>query len=187
MPGKVAKILTWHWVETPEERTKFALMSPEERKFAPKPRREFFVLWNGMSYWHCSWVGELQMDVFCPIMVRSYFKKVDMDEPPKMDDDEAMSRHRRQKKERKETETDPLEERFYRYGVRPEWLQIHRVLNHRVLRDGSTQYLVKWRELSYDRISWEDEDEEIPQYKRHIDIYYVSNLFLQPLKQFIIN
>ncbi|XP_035705882.1 chromodomain-helicase-DNA-binding protein Mi-2 homolog isoform X3 [Folsomia candida] len=169
LPGKVAKILTWRWVETNEERTKFALMSPEERKYAPKPTREFFVLWAGMSYWHCSWVTELAMDVFHATLIRSYFKKVDYDEPPRFEDDDNMLSRRRKKPD---AEVDPLDERFYKYGIRPEWLQIHRVLNHRTLRDGINQYLVKWRELSYDRISWEDEDEEIPQFKKHVDIYY---------------
>jgi hypothetical protein len=145
-------------------------MSPEERKFAPKPRREFFVLWAGRSYWHCSWVAELAMEVFHPNMIRSYFRKMDMEEPPKLDDEEMSSRRRK----KAETEVDPLEERFYKYGIRPDWLQIHRVVNHRTLRDGTTQYLVKWRELSYDRVSWEDEDEDLPQFKRYIDLYYVS-------------
>lgn len=25
------------------------------------PEREFFVKWAGLSYWHCSWVKELQV------------------------------------------------------------------------------------------------------------------------------
>lgn len=25
------------------------------------PEREFFVKWAGLSYWHCSWVSELQV------------------------------------------------------------------------------------------------------------------------------
>jgi chromodomain-helicase-DNA-binding protein 4 len=166
----VDKILTWRWVETQEERTKFYLMSPEERKLAPKPRREFFVLWAGRSHWHCSWIAELDMEVLHPNMIRSYFRTVDMEEPPKLDDEEMSSRRRK----KAETEVDPLEERFYKYGIRPEWLQIHRIVNHQTLPDGTTQYLVKWRELSYDRVSWEDEAEDLPQFKRYIDLYHVS-------------
>lgn len=26
-----------------------------------RPEREFFVKWAGLSYWHCSWVSELQV------------------------------------------------------------------------------------------------------------------------------
>jgi hypothetical protein len=172
LPGKVDKILTWRWVETQEERTKFYLMSPDERTFAPKPRREFFVLWAGRSYWHCSWVAELALEVFHFNLLRSYSRKKNMEEPPKLDDEEMSSRRRK----KAETELDPLEERFYKYGIRPDWLQIHKILTHRTLRGGTKQYLVKWRELSYDRVSWEDEDEDIPQFKRYIDLYYVSYL-----------
>jgi chromodomain-helicase-DNA-binding protein 5 len=25
------------------------------------PERELFVKWAGLSYWHCSWVSELQV------------------------------------------------------------------------------------------------------------------------------
>jgi len=50
-----------------------------------------------------------------------------MDEPPPLEDGSSYGR------DEKEIQEDPhnLEERFYRYGVRPEWLQIHRILNHR--------------------------------------------------------
>merc|ERR1719186_656148 len=52
--------------------------------------------------------------------------------------------------------------RFYRYGIKPTWLQPNRVLNRRTLKDGTVQYLVKWHDLTYSDSTWEDEDEEIP-------------------------
>lgn len=61
--------------------------------------------------------------------------------------------------------------RFYKYGIKSDWLKVHRVINHRTLRDGTTQYLVKWRELSYDQATWEDEDEDIFGLKQSIDYY----------------
>lgn len=67
----------------------------------------------------------------------------------------------------------------YRYGVKPEWLIIHRIINHRSLRDGRTQYLVKWRDLPYDQATWEDENNDIPGLKRAIEYYWVRwNVFL---------
>lgn len=50
-----------------------------------------------------------------------------MDEPPPLEDGSSYGR------DDKDIQEDPhnLEERFYRYGVRPEWLQLHRILNHR--------------------------------------------------------
>lgn len=143
-------------------------MTPEEQKFAPKPSREFYVVWAGRSYWHCEWIPELALEVYHPTMLRAYFKKHDSEEPPVLDDDDSLFR----RKKKKDDQVDPLDERFYRFGIRPEWLQIHKVINHRTLRDGTSQYLVKWRELTYDRVSWEDEDEEIPEFKKFVDIYH---------------
>ena len=68
-----------------------------------------------------------QLDVYHPAMYRNYMRKTDMDEPPPLEDGSSYGR------DDKDIQEDPhnLEERFYRYGVRPEWLQIHRILNHR--------------------------------------------------------
>lgn len=44
---------------------------PPPRPLEGIPEREFFVKWAGLSYWHCSWVKELQVRpwgcmVVCP-------------------------------------------------------------------------------------------------------------------------
>lgn len=66
-------------------------------------------------------------------MYRNYQRKTDMDEPPSLDygsggeDDCGKSEKRRAK--------DPqyaiLEEKYYRYGIKPEWMMVHRIINHR--------------------------------------------------------
>lgn len=98
-----------------------------------------------------------------------------MDEPPKLEEplDESDSRVKRLKEQDGASNRDEynLEERFYRYGVRPEWLVVHRVINHRLQRDGRATYLVKWRELGYDQATWEDEHEDIPGLKQAIEYY----------------
>ena len=68
---------------------------------------------------------------------------------------------------------DPLKlyERFYRFGIRPTWLQVNRVLNKRTQKDGTIQYLVKWTDLGYADSTWEDEDEEIPELSTFIQYY----------------
>lgn len=59
--------------------------------------------------------------------------------------------------------------------MKPEWLIVHRVINHRTNRDGSITYLVKWRELSYDQATWEVENDElIPGLKLAIEYYMVN-------------
>jgi hypothetical protein len=45
------------------------------------------------------------------------------------------------------------------------------------MRDGRTLYLVKWRDLSYDQATWEEENESILGLKQAIDFYMVSHLW----------
>ena len=61
-----------------------------------------------------------------------YLRKNDMDEPPRFDDDGEDEHFARRLKHHKKVD-DPykLHERFFRYGIRPEWLQIHHVCNKR--------------------------------------------------------
>lgn len=66
MKGKVQKILTWRWTEppppTPVPRpADLPANAPDPKPLAGRPEREFFVKWHNMSYWHCSWVSELQV------------------------------------------------------------------------------------------------------------------------------
>ncbi|XP_055907342.1 chromodomain-helicase-DNA-binding protein Mi-2 homolog isoform X2 [Eupeodes corollae] len=172
LSGKAEKILTWRWMEPKNE--------PSTSKKQQPRVREYFVKWHNQSYWHCEWVSEVQMDVHHPFMLRSYMRKYDMEEPPKFEEalDEADSRFQRIQRHKAKThgkdeensEID-FEERYYRYGVKPEWLIVHRVINHRTARDGSILYLVKWRDLPYDKCTWEDEGDDIPGLKTAIEFY----------------
>ncbi|XP_059608897.1 chromodomain-helicase-DNA-binding protein Mi-2 homolog [Phlebotomus argentipes] len=169
--GKVQKILTWRWTEQPP-----ATEPSTSKKTKGVRRREYFVKWHERSYWHCDWITELQLDVYHPLMFRYYTRKYDMEEPPKLEEmlDESDSRYKRILKHKGGKEDDEdlnLEERYYKYGVKPEWLIIHRVINHRTMRDGRTLYLVKWRDLAYDQATWEEESEDIPGFKLAIEYY----------------
>lgn len=166
LPHRVAKILSWRWkVETPEEK----------KASGGSRRREYFVKWANQSYWSCDWVTELQLDVHHNIMFRHYTRKYDMEEPPRFDSelDEQDNRYKRIEKMGKNSkhEKDIYEEKYYRYGVKPEWLIVHRVIQHRVMRDGRTLYLVKWRELPYDQTTWEEDVSEIPGLHAAIEYY----------------
>ncbi|MBN3276099.1 CHD3 protein, partial [Polyodon spathula] len=59
-------------------------------------------------------------------MFRNFQRKNDMDEPPSLDccsgDEEGRS---------DKLWTRDMEERYYRYGIKPEWMSIHRIINHR--------------------------------------------------------
>lgn len=109
-------------------------------------------------------------------MFRSYIRKYDMEEPPKLEEalEEADNRYKRiqmHKAEGTEVDENELEEKYYRYGVKPEWLLVHRVINHRTMRDGTILYFVKWRELPYDQCTWEEDNDEIPGLKAAIEYY----------------
>ena len=74
----------------------------------------------------------LQLEIHHPSMYRAYFRKNDMEEPPPMDDGDEDKETPAHVIESNKTEDESnLEARFYRYGVRSEWLQIHRILRHR--------------------------------------------------------
>ena len=100
-------------------------------------------------------------------MLRNYFRKNDMDEPPPLEDGSSFGKDHSLKE-------DPhnLEEHFYRYGIKPEWLMIHRCINHRTVRDGTTWYLVKWRDLGYDQATWETDDSGIVDFDKFVDEYH---------------
>lgn len=184
LKGKVSKILTWRWAEVPkltdavdgETKEDPVAAQPSTSKHPQlKPLREFFLKWVDMSYWHSSWVSEMQLEVYHPAMTRYFFRKNDMDEPPPLDDGSSGVGNGKVRN----LGEDPhnLEERFFRYGIRPEWLQVHRIINHRTLRDGRTMYLIKWRDLPYDQASWEyGENEgrefEIPDLQKAVDYYW---------------
>ncbi|KAG8225258.1 hypothetical protein J437_LFUL006490 [Ladona fulva] len=169
LPGKVGKILTWRWMERkPGGDDK---EDDDGKKGPKKSMREFFVKWAEKSYWHCGWITELQLDVFHPAMYRYYYRKSDMDEPPKLE--EPLDEYDLRMKKIREANADEqtLEEKFYRYGIKPEWLIVHRIINHKNLRDGRILYLVKWRDLGYDQATWEEENNDIPALKRAIEYY----------------
>ena len=187
LTGKVEKILTWRWKETETEKEEEPEPVAGSSKMpTPKPdarvEREFFIKFKDKSYWHCDWIKEVQLDVFHPQTYRMYLRKNDMDEPQRLDEDGEEETTSKRLKQLKSKQQDPLKlnERFFRYGIKPPWLQIDRVINRRTLRDGTLQYFVKWRELPYCECSWEDDDMEIPEfdvYKQYYeDLRYVCGI-----------
>ncbi|XP_034241985.1 chromodomain-helicase-DNA-binding protein Mi-2 homolog isoform X2 [Thrips palmi] len=167
LPGKVQKILTWRWVEN-DKKEENGESKPVKKS---QRQREYFVKWQDKSYWHCSWVSELQMEVFHGIMIRCYTRKFDMDEPPRFEDPLDEMDARRKRITDAQAFSQNMEERFYKYGIKPEWLQVHRVLNHRSMRDGRMLYLVKWRDLSYESATWEEDDDSTHGLKQAVEYY----------------
>ncbi|XP_048880655.1 chromodomain-helicase-DNA-binding protein 4 isoform X2 [Brienomyrus brachyistius] len=177
MKGKVQKILTWRWREppppTPVPRPpNLPDDAPDPAPLAGRPEREFFVKWSNMSYWHCSWVSELQLELHCQVMFRNYQRKNDMDEPPPVDFGGEGDEDKSTKRKNKDPYFAQMEERFYRFGIKMEWMMIHRILNHSVDKKNNIHYLIKWRDLPYDQASWESEDMDIQEYDAYKLMYW---------------
>nr|XP_061808362.1 chromodomain-helicase-DNA-binding protein 4-like [Nerophis lumbriciformis] len=168
MKGKVQRILTWQWGEppppTPVPRPPdLPADAPDPAPLAGRPEREFFAKWSNLSYWHCSWVTELQLELHCQVMFRNYQRKNDMDEPPPIDFGDG-EEDKSEKRKNKDPMYAKLDEKYLRFGIKMEWLMIHRILNHSVDRKNTVHYLIKWRELPYDQATWEADDMDIPEF-----------------------
>lgn len=72
-----------------------------------------------------------QLELYHTVMYRNYQRKNDMDEPPPFDYGSGDEDSKSEKRKSKDPLYAKMEERFYRYGIKPEWLMIHRILNHR--------------------------------------------------------
>ncbi|XP_065593959.1 chromodomain-helicase-DNA-binding protein 5 isoform X2 [Cyrtonyx montezumae] len=178
LKGKVQRILHWAWKEPPAPLPS-ALPAPGAELALPLPKvlegipeREFFVKWAGLSYWHCSWVKELQLELYHTVMYRNYQRKNDMDEPPAFDYGSGDEDSQREKRKSKDPHYAKMEERFYRYGIKPEWMMIHRILNHSFDKKGDIHYLIKWKDLPYDQCTWEIDDIDIPYYENLKLLYW---------------
>ncbi|KAL7826443.1 hypothetical protein AOLI_G00316520 [Acnodon oligacanthus] len=172
LKGKVQKILTWRWGDppppTPVPRPPdLPADAPDPPSLAGRPEREFFVKWQNMSYWHCSWVSEVQLELHCQVMFRNYQRKNDMDEPPPLDFGGEGDEDKSDKRKNKDPIYAQMEEKYYRFGIKMEWMIIHRILNHSVDKKNNCHYLIKWRDLPYDQATWELEDMEIPEYEAY--------------------
>lgn len=81
----------------------------------------------------------MQLELYHTVMYRNYQRKNDMDEPPPYDYGSGEEELNSEKRRSKDPQYAAMEERFYRYGIKPEWMIIHRILNHRY---GGPQSLV---------------------------------------------
>ncbi|XP_009459261.1 PREDICTED: chromodomain-helicase-DNA-binding protein 5 [Nipponia nippon] len=179
LKGKVQRILHWAWKEPPATPLPPVLPTPDAELALPPakvlegiPEREFFVKWAGLSYWHCSWVKELQLELYHTVMYRNYQRKNDMDEPPAFDYGSGDEDSQREKRKNKDPQYAKMEERFYRYGIKPEWMMIHRILNHSFDKKGDIHYLIKWKDLPYDQCTWEIDEIDIPYYENLKHLYW---------------
>ncbi|MEQ2187527.1 hypothetical protein GOODEAATRI_005632, partial [Goodea atripinnis] len=72
-----------------------------------------------------------KLELNCQVMFRNYQRKTDMDEPPPVDFGGEGDDDKSTKRKNKDPLFAHMEDEFCRFGVKLEWLMIHRVLNHR--------------------------------------------------------
>ena len=160
--GKVDRILAWRWIESKTQRDAYWNADAKQRRMLTRPRREFFVHLEGKSYWKCLWVGEDQMKVFHTTMLRKYLQNEELEEVPATEVEDCTV-------EEFDNDSSILSLKFFRFGVKPEWLQVQRIINARESR--SCHYLVKWKGLGYDQLSWEKDSAKIPGFKEAVEVY----------------
>ncbi|CAH2319710.1 chromodomain-helicase-DNA-binding 5 isoform X1 [Pelobates cultripes] len=174
LKGKVQRILYWTWKEPPPPSAPLEIdvIMPPPKPVEGIPEREFFVKWAGLSYWHCSWIKELQLELYHTVMFRNYQRKNDMDDPPAFDYGSGDEESKCEKRKNKDPQYAKMEEKFYRYGIKPEWMMIHRIMNHSFDKKGDVHYFIKWKDLPYDQCTWEIDDIDIPYYENLKEAYW---------------
>ncbi|KAL2624235.1 hypothetical protein R1flu_008480 [Riccia fluitans] len=104
--------------------------------------RQYLVKWKGKSYLHCTWVKqedlEKAMKMFPGIRMKlNHFQ-----------------RHLETAKKLSTSDED-------RISIRPEWTTVDRILDSRQNGDVK-EYFLKWKDLGYDELTWEAEDDIAP-------------------------
>ncbi|XP_058203375.1 CHD3-type chromatin-remodeling factor PICKLE-like isoform X3 [Rhododendron vialii] len=111
--------------------------------------KQYLVKWKGLSYLHCTWVSEKEF-------VKAY---------------KALPRLRTKVNNfhRQMSSINNSEDEFV--AIRPEWTTVDRILACRGGDDDEKEYLVKWKELSYDECYWEFES-DISSFQQEIERFY---------------
>ncbi|KAG7265661.1 hypothetical protein CRUP_016508 [Coryphaenoides rupestris] len=126
-----------------------------------RAEREFFVKLTGQSYWHCTWITELQVRFpgsrGGPVSKAAFIAPEEdgHGRPPAAglrlgaeEEEEpvalavatptvgttpttvAAAVEKSEKRRFKDPQHAILEDRYYKYGIKPEWMMIHRIINH---------------------------------------------------------
>lgn len=138
--------------------------------------RKFFVKSLNKSFYECSWVDELQLEVHSHLLHLYYVRNNDMDNPPifEYELDTHDDRYKRLLNMGYPSGEDLIKfkNKFYKYGIEPEWLIVHRVIADRTTDDDIKQYLVKWRELGYSFCTWENKNSKhILEFQKQVKLY----------------
>ncbi|KAK1550249.1 hypothetical protein Q3G72_016142 [Acer saccharum] len=99
--------------------------------------KQYLVKWKGLSYLHCTWVPE-----------KEFLKAFKSNSRLKT----KVNNFHRQMESNNNAEEDFV-------AIRPEWTTVDRIIACRGEDDDEKEYLVKYKELSYDECYWEFESD----------------------------
>merc|ERR1712045_30199 len=104
----------------------------EDEELPPIPQRMLFVKFKDYSFWECDWITELQYEMFHPSSYAHWRKKWDLDEPPALEDGSSFGKKRDKPDSQDKENSDPydLNEKYYKWGIKPEYMQVERIVNH---------------------------------------------------------
>jgi chromodomain-helicase-DNA-binding protein 4 len=122
--------------------------------------KHYLVKWKSRSYLHCSWVSavdlERSMKVFSGLRMKL--------------------NHFHRQLEAAQNQNTPDEDWV---PIRPEWTTVDRILDTRCVGD-VREYNVQWKELGYDEVTWEVED-NVTAFQAEIDKY--KSIMARPSKK----
>uniref|UniRef100_A0A8D0HC32 Chromodomain helicase DNA binding protein 3 n=1 Tax=Sphenodon punctatus TaxID=8508 RepID=A0A8D0HC32_SPHPU len=148
LKGRVQKIMYWRWGEppTPVAVPQLPEANPEDppaKSLQGRSEREFFVKWVGLSYWHCSWIKELQVHEEHCSLTRLFLVSAALLGPCVPGS-----------------------------GVGFSQAPANSISPRSIDKKGNYHYLVKWRDLPYDQSTWEEDEMSIPEFEFHKQAYW---------------
>ncbi|CAM0913118.1 unnamed protein product [Alopecurus aequalis] len=114
-----------------------------------KPVKRYLIKWKGLSHIHCTWVPEDE-----------YFEAAKIHPRLKT----RLNNFNRQFELIDRSDDDYV-------PIRPEWTTVDRVLTSRKNSTGEKEYYVKWKELTYEECTWENES-DISVFQPQIERYH---------------
>lgn len=151
----VENILFWRYI----------IMMPSERqllqgaKNEPYKTRSFFVKFYDECFWKCRWVPETYLKYYHTSLYGIYKKKYLLENEPEVEYGfDEIDNENWMPNETFDFSNYDLDNQFYRFGVNPNWLQVEKIINE-TIKKCRKKYLIKWRDLGYEKCTWEYEDE----------------------------
>lgn len=164
----IEKIMSSHQRELPLE----------EGSTQPRVATEYYIKWKGFAYLHTSWETLetlLDIDPANKLRIKRFHEKYG----------QPHLHHQKAHHHESRVFDDEMNEMGEVEYFNPEYLEVHRILNHRqdppmpadpafpdAPADDGMRYLVKWRVLSYAEATWEracdiKDDDAIAKYHQH--------------------